>query len=81
MTAVNAAASLVVRDSIFRANGAGVVVNGSTGGMIGVEIERTRADRNRENGFWFLGGVRERCATRPPWATSRADSSSNPKPW
>jgi hypothetical protein len=58
MTAVNAAASLVVRDSVFRANSAGVVVNGSTGGRIRVEIERTRADRNRDNGFWFLGGVR-----------------------
>jgi hypothetical protein len=58
MTAVNAAASLVVRDSVFRANSAGVVVNGSTGGAIRVEIERTRADRNRDNGFWFLGGVR-----------------------
>jgi hypothetical protein len=58
MTAVNAAASLVVRDSVFRANGAGVVVNGSTGGAIRIEIERTRADRNRDNGFWFLGGVR-----------------------
>jgi Right handed beta helix region len=58
MLAVNAAASLVVRDSVFRANSAGVVVNGSTGGAIRVEIERTRADRNRDNGFWFLGGVR-----------------------
>jgi hypothetical protein len=58
LTAVNAATSLVVRDSVFRANSAGVVVNGSTGGKIRVEIERTRADRNRENGFWFLGGVR-----------------------
>jgi hypothetical protein len=58
MTAVNAAASLVVRDCVFRANSAGVVVNGSTGGAIRVEIERTRADRNRDNGFWFLGGVR-----------------------
>jgi Right handed beta helix region len=58
MTTVNAAASLVVRDSVFRANSAGVVVNGSTGGRIRVEIERTRADRNRDNGFWFLGGVR-----------------------
>lgn len=58
MTAVNAAASLVVRDSVFRANSAGVVVNGSTGGRIRVEIERTRSDRNRDNGFWFLGGVR-----------------------
>jgi hypothetical protein len=57
MTAVKAAASLVVRDSVFRANSAGVVVNGSTGGAIRVEIERTRADRNRDNGFWFLGGV------------------------
>jgi hypothetical protein len=58
MMAVNAAASLVVRDSVFRANSAGVVVNGSTGGAIRIEIERTRADRNRDNGFWFLGGVR-----------------------
>jgi hypothetical protein len=58
MTAVNAASSLVVRDSVFRANSAGVVVNGSTGGAIRVEIERTRADRNTDNGFWFLGGVR-----------------------
>jgi hypothetical protein len=58
MTAVNAASSLVVRDSVFRANSAGVVVNGSTGGRIRVEIERTRADRNTDNGFWFLGGVR-----------------------
>jgi hypothetical protein len=58
MTAVNAAASLVVRDSVFGANSAGVVVNGSTGGAIRVEIERTRADRNRDHGFWFLGGVR-----------------------
>ncbi len=57
MTAVNAAPSLVVRDSVFRANSAGMVVNGSTGGAIRVEIERTRADRNRDNGFWFLGGV------------------------
>jgi len=58
MTVANAASSLVVRDSVFRANTAGVVVNGSTGGAIRVEIERTRADRNRDNGFWFLGGVR-----------------------
>ena len=58
MTAVNAAASLVVRDSVFSGNSAGVVVNGSTGGMIRFEIERTRADRNTQNGFWFLGGVR-----------------------
>jgi len=58
MTAVNAAPSLVVRDSTFRANSAGIVVNGSTGGAIRVEIERTRADRNGENGFWFLGGVK-----------------------
>jgi hypothetical protein len=58
MTTVNAASSLVIRDSVFRANSAGVVVNGSTGGRIRVEIERTRADRNRDNGFWFLGGVR-----------------------
>jgi hypothetical protein len=58
MTAVNAAASLVVRECVFRANSAGVVVNGSTGGAIRVQIERTRADRNRDNGFWFLGGVR-----------------------
>jgi hypothetical protein len=53
MTAVNAASSLVVRDSVFRGNSAGVVVNGSTGGAIRVEIERTRADRNWDNGFWF----------------------------
>jgi Right handed beta helix region len=58
MTAVNATASLVVRDCVFRANSAGLVVNGSTGGAIRVEIERTRADRNKDNGFWFLGGVR-----------------------
>jgi hypothetical protein len=58
MTAFNAAASLVVRDSVFTANSAGVVANGSTGGAIRVEIERTRADRNGDNGFWFLGGVR-----------------------
>lgn len=58
MTALNAAASLAVRDSVFRANSAGVVVNGSSGGAIRVEIERTRADRNGDNGFWFLGGVR-----------------------
>jgi hypothetical protein len=58
LTAVNAATSLVVRESVFRANSAGVVVNGSTGGRVRVEIERTRADRNRDNGFWFLGGVR-----------------------
>jgi|RhiMethySRZTD1v2_1073278.scaffolds.fasta_scaffold63386_3 parallel beta helix pectate lyase-like protein len=58
MTAVNAASSLVVRDCVFRANSAGVVVNGSTGGRIRVEIERTRADRNTDNGFWFLGGVK-----------------------
>jgi hypothetical protein len=58
LTAVNAATSLVVRDSVFRANSAGVVVNGSTGGKIRVEIERSHADRNRDNGFWFLGGVR-----------------------
>jgi Right handed beta helix region len=58
MTAVNAASSLLVRDSVFSANSAGVVVNGSTGGAIRVEIERTRADRNTDNGFWFLGGVR-----------------------
>jgi Right handed beta helix region len=58
MTAVNAAASLTVRDSVFRGNSAGIVVNGSTGGMIRFEIERTRADRNMQNGFWFLGGVR-----------------------
>ena len=58
VTAVNAAASLAVRDSVFRGNSAGVVVNGSTGGMIRFEIERTRADRNTQNGFWFLGGVR-----------------------
>jgi hypothetical protein len=51
MTAVNAAASLVVRDSVFRANSAGVVVNGSTGGAIRVEIERTRADRNSDKGL------------------------------
>jgi hypothetical protein len=58
LMAVNAATSLVVRDSVFRANSAGVVINGSTGGKVRVEIERTRADRNRDNGFWFLGGVR-----------------------
>src|SRR2546425_11304629 len=44
LTAVNTATSLVVRDSVFRANSAGVVVNGSTGGKIRVEIERTRAE-------------------------------------
>jgi hypothetical protein len=51
LTAVNAATSLVVRDCVFRANSAGVVVNGSTGGRIRVEIEWTRADRNRDNGL------------------------------
>ena len=59
MMAVNAAASLVVRDSVFKANSAGVVVNGSTGGAVRVEIERTRADRNRDNGFLFLGAADE----------------------
>src|SRR5262245_3474417 len=55
LMAANAATTLVVRDSVFRDNSAGVVVNGSTGGKIRVAIERTRADRNRDNGFWFLG--------------------------
>ena len=72
MTAVNTAASLVVRDSVFRANSAGVVVNGSTGGMIRVEIERTRADRSTEHGFWFLGGVRG--TVRDAAATGNAGS-------
>jgi hypothetical protein len=81
MTAVNAAASLVVRDSVFRANSAGVVVNGSTGGAIRAEIERTRADRNGDNGFWFLGVSGERCATRLLWATSAVASSFNLKRW
>jgi nitrous oxidase accessory protein NosD len=72
MTALNAAASLAVRDSVFRANSAGVVVNGSTGGAIRVEIERTRADRNRDNGFWFLGGVRG--TVRNAAATGNASS-------
>jgi hypothetical protein len=72
MTAVNAASSLVVRDSVFRANSAGVVVNGSTGGAIRVEIERTRADRNTDNGFWFLGGVRGTVRN----ATAAANASS-----
>ena len=72
MTAVNAAASLVVRDSVFTANSAGVVVNGSTGGMIRVEIEDTRADRSTEHGFWFLGGVRG--TVRGATATGNAGS-------
>jgi hypothetical protein len=72
MTAVNAAASLVVCDSVFRANSAGVVVNGSTGGVIRMEIERTRADRSTDNGFWFLGGVRG--TVRNAAATANAGS-------